>query len=113
MNRTTKALLESISFLLVVFSQSLAVVIDIDYSFSIPERFGVATLESAKCCPYGILPDNFTNGFIPPTIYGIGVQKGGKSLQSVLLFVRNCPLLLRDYFLVLLLERPSFDHWRS
>lgn len=75
-----KAFLQRISFLLVVVSQSLAVVVDIDYSFAVPDEFGTATLESANCCPYGILPDNFTNGLVTPTIYGIGVQKGGTTL---------------------------------
>jgi len=55
-------------------------VVDIDYSFAVPDEFGTATLESANCCPYGILPDNFTNGLVTPTIYGIGVQKGGTTL---------------------------------
>jgi len=49
----------------------------IDYSFHVPEQFGVATPETANCCPYGRLPDNDTQLMVPPTVIGIGTQKGG------------------------------------
>jgi len=57
----------------------VSVQVDIDYSFALPAEFGVATLDSANCCPHGILPENVTDGFVAPSIYGIGVQKGGSS----------------------------------
>jgi len=54
--------------------------VNIDYSFAVPDEFGAATLESANCCPYGLVPDNITDGFVPPTVFGIGVQKGGRMI---------------------------------
>eukprot|EP00210_Caulerpa_lentillifera_P004378 g4176.t1 len=68
---------KTVLLLLYLVSLSSAVIVNIDYSFFLPDQLGVATVESAKCCPYGIMPDNFTDGYIPPMIFGIGVQKGG------------------------------------
>ena len=56
----------------------------IDYSFRVPAKFGAATPESANCCEFGKLPENDTQGMAPPTIIGIGVQKGGRSDTSAL-----------------------------
>eukprot|EP00210_Caulerpa_lentillifera_P002954 g2821.t1 len=63
--------------LLLLFVNCKGVRVDIDYSFAVPKKFGLATLKSAKCCPYGVLPENFTDEFVAPSVYGIGVQKGG------------------------------------
>lgn len=55
-----------------------AVNIQISYSFYVPERFGEATVQSAGCCPHVPLPENNTEHLTLPTVFGIGVQKGGK-----------------------------------
>jgi len=61
----------------------LSLNVNIDYSFAVPDEFGVATFESADCCPYGMVPDSDTSGYIKPEVLGIGVQKGGNILTSL------------------------------
>lgn len=78
------------TFIVLLFCfEASTVRVEIDYSFHVPERFGEATVESADCCPYGVLPNNDTDGRIAPSFYGIGTQKGGTSLvlRQTLLYV--------------------------
>lgn len=81
-NRLHFFLLELL-WLFVFLPKCLSLNVNIDYSFSLPDEFGAATLESADCCPYGVMPDSDARGFIKPEVIGIGVQKGGNISTSL------------------------------
>eukprot|EP00210_Caulerpa_lentillifera_P003332 g3179.t1 len=74
--------------LLISIPYSLTLSVNITYSFHLPKTLGEATPASAKCCPFAQLPQNETLGMVPPTVFGIGAQKGGTTtLYSY--FTRN------------------------
>lgn len=52
-----------------------ALYININYSFKLPEVFGIGNHNDSSCCPFLIYPKNDTGGLRVPDFLIIGVQK--------------------------------------